>query len=158
VATDTAAENNLLFSAAKPWPPKIKLLKRPTESFFSLFLPFSLSHATDRRPQHPRRRSLGRPAPTPLAARSTRAAAPRPPPRRLAPQRRPPAPAQRRPPVPPRVATVVRRRSKLPSTSRGQALLVQPLRRRRQALPHRKVFFAFFIPYFWRPLFNCHRN
>jgi hypothetical protein len=71
VAADIATENKILFSVAKPWPPKINRLKRPPGSFFSLFLSsLSLSsipiHAVRRR----QRRQVGPPrAATPYRLR-----------------------------------------------------------------------------------------
>jgi hypothetical protein len=60
----SAAENSSLFSVVKLWPPKIKLLKWPTKSFFlRFFLLLCLTRpAAACRAQHPRRRSPGRPA------------------------------------------------------------------------------------------------
>jgi hypothetical protein len=49
--------------------------------------------------------------------------------------------AQPRPPAPPAAATVVHCRPPLPSTDHVKALLLPPLRRRRQALRHPKVIF-----------------
>jgi hypothetical protein len=97
VATNTAAENNSLFSVGKPWPPKISFLKRPSGSFFFYILYVSLfSRST------PRRHAAPLPA-HPAPAASPREATPPP-----APSRRPPPPStpvDRSRPSPPSATT-----------------------------------------------------
>jgi hypothetical protein len=140
-ASDTAAENKQLFSAAAPWPPKIKSLKRSRRLFsvsFCLPYPPAPPLASSRRAAVPG-------CPRAAAPRPASAAGPGPPPRRAAPPARDSGRGCRRrePPPSPRAIIVDRRRSKPRA-----ATVVEPLHRRRQALPRRKVFLRFLFHIF----------
>jgi hypothetical protein len=181
----SAAENSSLFSAVKLWPPKIKLLKWPIKSFFlCFFLLLCLTRPVAAcRAQHPRRRSPGHPALAPPLLGCPRAAQrpqrrPPPPAHRPAP---PPAPPPPPPPPPrPRPAPAARpcpapaarapRRQRRPEPPPSSAAVLS-FHRLAAAKPPRattqpsspssspsKGIFCVFIPYFWRPLFNCRRN